>query len=125
MKVRFGQSEKFTKNPRITNDSQHFTRGAMATEPAPAPIASSICQIDFTNDAFSDQACRIRRNHFPNEFVPRYSPESVVTAKELNVGVTYAAEKQSDQSVSPRSARLRQLTYVDATVFEMDSQHGR
>jgi len=78
----------------------------MAAEAAPAPSALSAREIDFADNALSDEIAIVRHHDFTNELMPGGSGESVVSTEQFQIRVTDSAAQQADQRISARPPRL-------------------
>jgi hypothetical protein len=96
MQVVVGQSQVFSKCSGVSNYSKYFPCGTMPAEIAFAPSALTTRQIDFADDSSSDKSTIVRRHNLSDELVSRSPTETVVAAKQFQVGVANACTEKPD-----------------------------
>src|SRR5688572_30225587 len=95
----------------------------MTSETSPAPVATPAREIDFANNPPAKQLRTVGLDDFPNKLVSRCACESVVPAKEFEIGIADASAHQSNHRIALRPARLRHLPYRGTTLLKVDRNH--
>jgi len=65
----------------VPDDAQNLARWTVPAKAALAPIAAPAREIDFSNNASSNQEWIVRRDNLSDEFVPGCTGETVVPLK--------------------------------------------
>jgi len=92
----------------------------MPAETAPAPRTFCACEIDLTHHSLADQADIIGSYNFRDEFMTRYSGESIIAALKFEIGVADPAEKHPEQREALRPFRDWNFLKPDAAVLQMN-----
>ena len=125
-------AEGFVKPARVAfgevvngADAEDGAGGAVAAEPAAAPVAVAAGEVDFAGDAAADDGAAIGLDDLADELVAGDAAEAVVAALELEVGVADATQQEANARVAFGAAWERDFAKRDAAVFEMDGDHRR
>ena len=113
------------------HDAQHAARGAMAAQPAKAPIAIAAGEIDFTDYTLAKPLAigiRAYRDDLTYKFVTGSAGESVVAALEFEIRGADTREQKPDAREARRDARQGLIAKFDPRKTggrgrEMDAEH--
>jgi hypothetical protein len=108
----------------MPDNSKNLSCWAVPAETSLAPVTTPACQIDFADDAATEQPRIVGINHFTDEFVAGRSRKSVVPAKELDIRIANAAAQKSNDSVTLRPSGFHDLSYRRTTLFKVDRDHA-
>src|SRR5262249_47604379 len=117
------QSQQLAEGAWMSDNSKNLAARAVPPKAAAAPVAIPAGEIDFADDTPAQQLRIIRRDNLANELVPGSACESVVAAKQFQIGIADATAQQTDRCVPFRRARPACFLQRHAALFEMDSNH--
>src|SRR5436309_305815 len=99
------QSKKLAKRAGMFDDTEQRAARAVAAEPARAPCAAAVSQIDFTRHAGADPGGIFSIGAFAGEFVSGRAGEAVVAALQLEIGRAYSGGQQTNPRESLGNSR--------------------
>jgi len=108
----------------VPDDAQNLARWTVPAKAALAPIAAPAREIDFSNNASSNQEWIVRRDNLSDEFVPGCTGETVVTLKQFKICVAYATTQEADYRIAFRSSWPGNLPDRDPMLFKVDRNHA-
>jgi hypothetical protein len=95
----------------------------MATEPAPAEIASPACGVYLAYDAPAGKVAVRRLDHLAHELVAKYSSIVHVAARELDIGTAYSGQPHFNDALARTRPRIRTIGSYAQLVIEYQGAH--
>jgi hypothetical protein len=89
--ITLGQCQEVPERAGMFQYPQYRAIRTMTSKTAPAPLALFARQIDLANHTLANPCCGVRFNNLADKFVTRNSAESVVAAREFQIGIADAA----------------------------------
>jgi len=80
-------------------------------------------QVDLADDPAAQQVCVIRFDNFSDKFVSGNTRKTIISALELEIGVTYTCNQQPNKSESIGSLGPPDLTDMDTPLLQPNGKH--
>ena len=91
---------KLAKRAGMFHDAQNRARGAMTSQPSPAPGAMAAGEVDLPGDALADPGVVFAGGNFTHELMPWRAGEAVVSALKFQIGGADSSHQQADSRES-------------------------
>jgi hypothetical protein len=117
VEIDVGQCEEFGESARMADDAKNRAIRTVTSEIPGTPFAAPAGEVDFTNDALSDEGTIVRFDDLTHEFMARTTAEAIIAVLQLEVGVADAGGQEADERESFGPARFVRSTDLDASVF--------
>jgi hypothetical protein len=96
----------------------------VAAQTAGAPVTSSAREIDFADNAATDETWITGGNHFTDEFVSGSAREFVIATQEFQIGIADASREEANHRIAFATTRFCHVSYRCSPSFKVNRNHS-